>query len=1305
MSGDTTSRTSLVDTAEQALVAFERLHAELFSVGPAERTRQIAAECPDPEVAAEVERLFVLRGATAESRAGPSHLVSMLGPGELVAQRYRILRKLGEGAAAAVHLAEQQSPVKRLVAIKVLLSERFSQQASLRFQAECDALSRVNHPAIALLHDAGRTREGLPFVAMEYVDGEPIDIHCRTCELSVRERAELMIRICRGVHHAHQKGIIHRDLKPGNILVTKRDGQSVPKIIDFGIAKLASSVVPRTTVSGFFVGTPEYMSPEQAGVGDGDVDTSSDVYSLGVVFYELLTGHLPIEPRTEDGSEVLNWQRALASGDPIKPSQRLKSMYALSSSKAVEAPPGVDLRDVDTDLDSVVLKALSRERERRYSSASEFAADIERVLAREPVLARPPSFGYQLSRLLRRYAVIASSLGVLLVTAIISTIIIANLASERAEQARIASIASEHARAERELAYERKATAERMTARGNLAFARVALELRDAGTAKANLEQIDSRFRGWEWQWFSGQADRSEASGRGHLGPVRYLEAAASAELLVSAGADGTVRLWDGWGLEPLAVAQPHAMPIQGLALSNVDGLVSVSTDGQSVVATDLETGLERWRIEGEQPRLNSVSVSLDGRRLLLAMGEREVVEIDMLSGAKVRSITTATAKVIDVGFGSDGSLIFSHRNFVRVIDANGDMILNVLGRFVGISDDRTRLSLLPIGLWNDRSVMGISPLSTPVMLRREGPLGALALGPDGRIAASDSLATLQLRSSVDSLPRAEVLGHTSVLEVLRYGASGRSVYSGDAAGQVKRWDAAQQATPFLVQASNDIVYGAHLSPDEEFMATSGWGTVKLWDTRTGIELATRWWSRAYITAVTFSPGGRFVAAADWNGNVSVFSVPDLALRASFDVGSERLTAIRWQPPLAEVNELEHEEIDPVGLLIVGTRSGHLFGVDPQTGAFRWRRATHAGAPVSAIAVKGRVIASAASSEAAMPDYDRSKDDYFARDPYVRLSDAYTGEPIGKALPGAGPYAALDWSPDGRALAGGAEDGAVRVWNMPEGVSEVQTPGAGSTISALTWSHRGQRLILGYESGALVIADASSLEFLVTLPKAPTDLCLVQATRDGRAIIASGRTVSLVAYEIEPRAPPAARERWMRVREKANQILATEPGAGEKLEALGISLESELAHQIRARGINPNALNSDAWGRVLIDKADTESFRLARKSAEVAADAWTLWNFENTRALARFRDGDFEGALKSAMRSIELQVEAKIMAHPIDHAVAAMSAFELGRISESAQYLNFAVRDANDPMWRSDAEVWQVVDEARRHLGQTPPVR
>jgi serine/threonine protein kinase/WD40 repeat protein len=1303
MSGVSSSTSHHLEVAERALALFES-HPELKSVGVAERRVRIASFCPDPEVVVEVERLLVLAGLSPDAASGEaSPPRALLGPGELVAQRYRIVRKLGEGAAAAVHLAEQQAPVKRLVAIKVLLAERFSQQASLRFQAECDALSRVNHPAIAVLHDAGRTREGLPFVAMEYVDGEPIDVHCRVRQLSVRERAELMIRICRGVHHAHQKGIIHRDLKPGNILVTYRDGQSDPKIIDFGIAKLASSVVPRATLSGLFVGTPEYMSPEQAGVGDGDVDTSSDVYSLGVIFYELLTGHLPIEPRTEDGSEVLNWHRALASADPIKPSLRLK---ANGKATASNTPAGVDPREVDTDLDSVVLKALSRERERRYSSASEFAADIDRVLAREPVLARPPSFGYQLSRLLRRHAVVASSLGVLLVTAISSAFIIANLSAERAEQARSASVAREHARAEREIAYDRKAIAERMTARGNLAFARAALELRDAGTAMANLEQIDSKFRGWEWHWLFGQADQSEATGQGHVGPVRYLEVTASDELLVSAGDDGTVRLWDGWGLEPLAVAQPHAMPVQGLVLSNLDGLIAVSTDGQSVVATDLETGLERWRIEGSRPRLGSASISQDGRRLLLATGERDVAEIDVLSGARTRTVSFTTAQVVDAGFGAEGSLIFSHLNFVRVVDANGDMILNVFGRFAGISEDRALMSLLPISLWDDRAVIGISPLSTPVMLKRVGPLGALTLGPDGLMATSDNLATLQLRSSADALPHSGLLGHGSIIEVLRYGATGRIVYSGDTAGQLRRWDAAQQATPFTVRATNDVVYGAHVSPDEELVATSGWGTVKLWDTRTGIELATRWWSRFYITALTFSPGGRFVAAGDWNGHISVFSVPELELRASFEAGSERLTAMRWQPALSSGAELDTAEDEPQGLLIVGTRSGLVSGLDPRTGAIRWRRQIHAGAPVSAIAVRGGILASAAGSEAAMLDYDRSKDDYFfARDPHVRLSDAYTGEPIGQALPGAGAYSALDWSPDGRALAAGTEDGTVRVWNVYERTVRVQTRGAGSKISALSWSHRGQRLILGYESGALVVADASSLEFLVTLPKAPTDFCEVHATRDGRALIAAGRNVPLVAYEIEPRAPPAARERWMRVREKADRLLAAEPGAGQMLEALRISPESELAQQIQARGINPNVLNSDAWGSVLVDRADPESFRLARKSAEVAADTMTLWQFENTRALARFRDRDFEGAFKSAMRSIELQVEAKIKAHPIDNAVAAMSAFELGETAEAAHFLAEAVRDANDPMWRSDAEVWQVVDEARRRLGQTPPVR
>ena len=317
---------------------------------------------------------------------------------------YRLIRKLGEGGMGQVWLAEQSAPVKRQVALKIIKAGYYDESALLRFDVERQTLAIMNHPAIAKVFDAGSTAEGQPYFVMEYVPGLLITRYCDQKPLSVRERLALLIKVCEGVQHAHQKAIMHRDLKPSNILVVEVDGKPMPRIIDFGIAKAISQQGEDETLvtrAGGSVGTLGYMSPEQADPTVTDVDTRTDVYSLGVVLYELLTGALPFDPRQWKTKPFHELLRQLHEQDPPRPSSRV---HADSSGAAKNS--GIELkklvRQLRGDLDWITLKALERERERRYSSPSDLAADLNRYLRDEPITARSPSVSYRTRKFVRR---------------------------------------------------------------------------------------------------------------------------------------------------------------------------------------------------------------------------------------------------------------------------------------------------------------------------------------------------------------------------------------------------------------------------------------------------------------------------------------------------------------------------------------------------------------------------------------------------------------------------------------------------------------------------------------------------------------------------------------------------------------------------------------------------------------------------------------------------------------------------------------------------------------------------------------
>jgi non-specific serine/threonine protein kinase/serine/threonine-protein kinase len=441
----------------QRIAAIESIYHGVLAKEPGERSSYLESACAgDPALRTAVESLLAFADNTLPN---PLHQVDiakvwgeiaeMTVPEELGERvddwvksgttigPYRILRLLGEGGMGAVYEAEQEQPVRRRVAVKLIKIGMDTREVVARFESERQALALMDHPAIAKVFDAGSTPQGRPYFVMEYVTGIPITQYCDQHKLTTRERLDLFIRVCEGVQHAHQKAIIHRDLKPSNILVGEVDGKPMPRIIDFGVAKATSERLTAETLFtrvGAIIGTPGYMSPEQAESTGMDVDTRTDVYSLGVVLYELLVGARPLDFQKLSFDEIL---RRVREEDAPRPSTRLRSLG--DQSQIVAQNRGTDparlARQLRGDLDLIALKALEKDRSQRYSTPLELAADIRRYLRNEPVLARPASATYRTRKYIRRHrigvAVAAGLVAVLISFGVAQTFELRRITSER----------------------------------------------------------------------------------------------------------------------------------------------------------------------------------------------------------------------------------------------------------------------------------------------------------------------------------------------------------------------------------------------------------------------------------------------------------------------------------------------------------------------------------------------------------------------------------------------------------------------------------------------------------------------------------------------------------------------------------------------------------------------------------------------------------------------------------------------------------------------------------------------------------
>jgi WD40 repeat protein/serine/threonine protein kinase len=568
----------------------------------AEREAYLERECAgEAELRREVEELLsaaVEAETVFKTRARPPALEQA---GDRIGH-YRLLQKIGEGGCGVVYMADQEAPVRRKVALKIVKLGMDTRQVIARFEAERQALALMDHPNIAKVLDAGATETGRPYFVMELVRGKKITAYCDQQKLSMRQRLDLFIQVCHAVQHAHQKGIIHRDIKPSNILVTERDGVPVPKVIDFGIAKATGDLrlTDKTLFTAFeqFLGTPAYMSPEQARSGELDIDTRTDIYSLGVLLYELLTGKTPFDTQALVAAGLDEMRRIIRENEPAKPSTRLTTLDAgelasAASNRQVEGLKLVHL--IRGDLDWIVMKALEKDRTRRYETANGLGMDVRRYLDQEPVVARPPTTAYRIQKFVRRNRLMVVGAG-LVTSALVIGLGIASWMYLREAEARQRALAAETknknlAEVEKDLRLKaeeqtRMATSMRLAAQSQ--SLRSQMPVLSALLATEAVEATRSHQKpvlpvAHESLFYALESVGGRAL-PGHELPLALALSSPDGHWLVTAGQEKTARLWDLTAEKPWSTSyrlQGHEASVTVAAFSpNAQLLVTGSNDG-----------------------------------------------------------------------------------------------------------------------------------------------------------------------------------------------------------------------------------------------------------------------------------------------------------------------------------------------------------------------------------------------------------------------------------------------------------------------------------------------------------------------------------------------------------------------------------------------------------------------------------------------------------------------------------------------------------------------------------------------------